>query len=403
MMPLRELLWLVWFSLRVRPDRVLLAAAAIALAVGSIVVLAALGGSMHAQIEQQFVKLGANSASIVMGPLDSKGLPNRLQLAPADAALIAKLDGVRGSASVQALKVATIGSEIGVQVRAQALAVSASYSDIAGIEIAEGRALLSTDVKLRTQVCVIGPKLAEDLKLAPRLGAQLRVGARWCQVVGVAVRRGEMFGTSQDNFLLLPETLLPGHASAAREGLIIVLRWTDSGQLPAKITQLRAALAGAHGRAFNDAKSVRIDSAESLRSAYDKMASGTRTLLIGLAGLMLALAGFAIASMMLSSVQERTREIGLHKAFGAARAQLLQQLLLESLGIATLGAITGLLVAQLLLALLSATLPFMPSFATPLSAVVGAIIFALLTALISAILPAARGAGLDPIEALRDV
>jgi putative ABC transport system permease protein len=206
----------------------------------------------------------------------------------------------------------------------------------------------------------------------------------------------------QDTLVWLPLTLALEHRRSD-PGLMLLLGLSDSQLIGERLEQLRATLVARHGFSFADPQRLRIDSAAALRDSLDGVSRAIRLLLLAFGLILFCVAGFGVSALTLSAIAERIREIGVHKALGASRAALLQQILAETALVSGAGIAAGGSAAWLLSGLLSQAMPFLPALSLPPGLALAVCLGALMIAVSSAIVPAARGAGLDPIEALREV
>jgi len=396
------LLWAVRYALRGRGARAGAIAAAWGLAVASLLLLISLASSLRSHTEQQFDALGARSASVRLAVPRGQEQAGEERLQAADARALAALPGVAHSAAALPLPAQHARDARGELLQVRALAAEPDYAAITGLKLAAGRTLDWTDEHHRRQTCVVGSELALRLDASSALGEHLRIGEHWCRVVGIAEPRGELFGVPQDTLVWLPLSLALEH----RQGdpaLMLLLGMHDSQALATRLDSVRDALVARHGTALEDEERLRIDSAAALRDSLDGVSKALRLLLLSFGLILFCVAGFGVTALTLAAIAERIREIGVHKALGASRGALLQQMLTEASVVSGSGIAAGGLAALLLCGLLSHALPFLPSLALSPLLVIGVCAGALLIALAAAVVPAARGAGMDPIEALREV
>ncbi len=396
------LLWAVRYSLRGRAARAAAIAAAWALAVASLLVLITLAASLRRHTEQQFDALGARSVSVRLALPPGQRQSGAEQLGPQDSRVLADLPGVAHSAAALALDASDASDARGESVEARALAAEPDFAAITGLKLAAGRPLDWSDEHQRRQVCVVGADLAGGDPAVEVLGRHFHVAGHWCQVVGVAEARGELFGMPQDTLVWLPLTLALEHRRSD-PALMLLLGLSESQSIGQRLDQLRDALVARHGPTLVDPQRLRIDSAAALRDSLDGVSHAIRLLLLAFGLILFCVAGFGVSALTLSAIAERIREIGVHKALGASRGALLQQILAETALVSGTGIAAGGAAALLLSGLLSQALPFLPALSMPPALALLVCVGALMIAVSSAIVPAARGAGLDPIEALREV
>ncbi|HEX9050649.1 MAG TPA: ABC transporter permease [Anaeromyxobacter sp.] len=268
------------------------------------------------------------------------------------------------------------------------------------VQVAAGRFVNETDVMLGRRVAFIGADVA-DL-LFPRqdpLGQTVRIRGVPFEVVGVAQRMGSILGLeSKDGFAWIP---WPAYRIAIGRGkqAAISVQATSPEDAPKALDEVTAALRRARGVAPYEENDFEVFSNESLAATFDSLTAIVGVATIGVCGLALLVGGIGIMNIMLVSVTERTREIGVRMAVGARRRRILAQFLAESVALSAIGGILGVL-AGAALAVLAREV-----FQVPASIPAWAVILSLATSsgagLLFGIYPAARASKLDPVEAMR--
>jgi putative ABC transport system permease protein len=266
-----------------------------------------------------------------------------------------------------------------------------------------GRFVTESDSESRRRVVVLGDKARTDLKLPEDcLGAFIQVGGQWFKVVGVMEARGEMFGQSMDNYLVVPFETGRALAGPYNEPDMSILLTVDNIDAVNDVTsRITALLRSAHKIRPGSPDDFQVTTSQSLTETIQRV-SGTITLVISaVVGISLLVGGVGIMNIMLVSVTERTREIGIAKALGAPRKFILMQFLIEAMVLAVIGGIIGIGFGWLLGVVAAKMIPHFPSPAVPWWAIVGATGFSALVGMLFGILPARRAANLAPIDALR--
>ena len=266
-----------------------------------------------------------------------------------------------------------------------------------------GRFVTDSDNDSRRRVVVLGEKVRTDLKLPENpLGAFIQVGNEWFKVVGVMEARGEIFGQSQDNYLVIPFETGRALAGPNNEPDMAVMVTVDNLDAVNDVTsRITALLRRAHKIGPGQPDDFEVTTSQSITETIQRV-SGTITLVISaVVGISLLVGGVGIMNIMLVSVTERTREIGIAKALGAPRSFILMQFLIEAMVLAVIGGIIGVGFGWLLGVFASKLIPHFPPPAVPWWAVVGATGFSALVGMLFGILPARRAANLAPIDALR--
>jgi putative ABC transport system permease protein len=266
-----------------------------------------------------------------------------------------------------------------------------------------GRFITDSDNESRRRVVVLGDKARVDLKLPEDcLGTFIQVGGEWFKIVGLMEARGELFGQSMDNYVVIPFETGRALAGPLREPDMNILLTVDNLDAVNDVTsRITALLRRAHKIGPRDPDDFKVQSSQSLTETIQRV-SGTITLVISaVVGISLLVGGVGIMNIMLVSVTERTREIGIAKALGAPRSYILMQFLIEAMVLAVIGGIIGVGFGWLLGIVAAKIIPHFPPPAVPWWAVVGATGFSALVGILFGILPARRAANLAPIDALR--
>jgi len=267
-----------------------------------------------------------------------------------------------------------------------------------------GRFITESDNASRRRVVVLGDKARVDLKLPENpLGTFIQIGNEWFKIVGVMEPRGELFGQSLDNYVVIPfETGWALAANPYNQPDMAIMVTVDNLDAIADVTsRITVLLRRAHKIGARDQDDFKVESSQSLTETIGRV-SGTITLVISaVVGISLLVGGVGIMNIMLVSVTERTREIGIAKALGAPRSFILMQFLIEAMVLAVIGGIIGVGFGWLLGVVAGKMIPHFPPPAVPWWAVVGATGFSALVGILFGILPARRAANLAPIDALR--
>jgi len=284
---------------------------------------------------------------------------------------------------------------------------------IANLEPSEGRFLNEEDVRYRRYHCVIGSEVAERLfDGASPLGARLHIGGYPFRVVGVLDERGSMFGERLDNIVYVPIGTLfrcfGRHrsldigvrvAGGAAAGSGAGGEEAAGGDLSEPRDEIRGAMRRIRGLRPGETDNFSVNEQTAITNMYRQITSGVFAGGIGIAGIALLVGGIGIMNIMMVSVIERTREIGVRKAIGAPRRTILGQFLTEAVILCLLGGAIGVTVAGGIALLIERLTPLPMNM--PVWVVVFALGFASVVGLTFGFLPAYRAARVDPIEALR--
>ena len=273
------------------------------------------------------------------------------------------------------------------------------YEVVEDLAIDRGRHLTELDDQRRLPVCVLGPEVAEEIfpGLDP-VGKQVRLGDYNFEVVGVTKAKGKLLGQSQDRFVTVPIHTFQKYWMA-RWSLTIVIKSLDQASLPLAEQEARNVLRARRHLRPGQPDNFGISTADTYLDLYRAVTGGVYALTIGVAAIALLVGGIVIMNIMLVSVTERTREIGVRKALGARRRDILTQFLVESTTLSLSGGLTG-VVGGVALALLVGLISPLPAAVSVPSLFLG-IAMSCLVGIFFGSYPAWRAARLDPIEALR--
>ncbi len=266
-----------------------------------------------------------------------------------------------------------------------------------------GRFITDSDDDSRRRVVVLGDKARADLKLPENpLGTFIQVGSEWFKIVGVMEARGELFGQSLDDYVVIPfQTGLALAGSYQQPDMAITVTVDDLDAIADVTSRITALLRRAHKIGPKNPDDFKVESSQTLTQTIERV-SGTITLVISaIVGISLLVGGVGIMNIMLVSVTERTREIGIAKALGAPRSYILMQFLIEAMVLAIIGGIIGIGLGWLFGELAARMIPHFPPPSIPWWAVAGATGFSAMVGMLFGILPARRAANLAPIDALR--
>lgn len=267
------------------------------------------------------------------------------------------------------------------------------------LELERGRHIQKDDEDHSRYVCVIGADITEKLfpYLDP-LGRWIKVGNQNFQVVGIGKKLGKVLGFSQDNFVRLPiTTFLKIYGS--RRSININIHTASQEMMHGAQEEVRTILRSARKVTFDKPDDFSFRTSETFIQFYKNATSGIYFAMIGIASIALLVGGIVVMNIMLVSVTERTKEIGVRMAIGARRRDILFQFLIESSTIAGIGGLIGIVCGLILAKGVSALTP-LPSVVDPFS-VLMAIAMSTSLGLFFGIYPANKAAKLDPIEALR--
>ena len=278
-------------------------------------------------------------------------------------------------------------------------AMTPNVLEIQNKDIEQGRAFNDAEELAGKNVCYIGPDIAEELfPTKSALGETLKIDGRPFEILGVAKALGSVFGQSRDKDVAVPMTTFLNSYGSRRSIQLLVTSTTDANYLDA-VDEARVAMRTRHKLNPNEADNFGIITPSAVNNLREKIFGTIQVVAVGVTSIALVVGGIVIMNIMLVSVTERTKEIGIRKALGARRSDILKQFLAESVTLSLVGGALGVLMAYLLSQAVATFTPI-PT-ALPLTAVVVALTVSGSVGLIAGVYPAWRAARLDPIMAMR--
>jgi putative ABC transport system permease protein len=286
---------------------------------------------------------------------------------------------------------------------AQVFASSASYQDVNQRYARLGRFISDSDDAGARRVAVIGEKLIEDLHLPPDpVGQFVLYANEWFKIIGVMEKRGEVFGMSQDNYMIIPfKTGQSIIGNNRRPQMQITLSVRDLERVEETKHHIKLVMRQAHRLKPDEKEDFEIESADQVAKTFDKISTTVTLVMGGVVGIALLVGGIGIMNIMLVSVKERTREIGICKAIGARSRDILMQFLIEAVTLSLLGGLLGLVIGYGLGVAIASMIPDFPPAVVPWWAVLMSVLFSGTVGVVFGVVPASQAAKLDPIEALR--
>ena len=273
-------------------------------------------------------------------------------------------------------------------------------AELYDVDLVSGRHITDTDLRDAAPVCVIGNDLVDNLMPGvDPIGKEIRWNNTPCQVIGLGKKEGSSLGTSLDNWIILPLTTYNKENGNQQDSLRVTCRAGSASNIQVSVDEVRQIMRGRHHLAYAKKDDFAVETSDSFLALWKDISGTFFVVTIGIASISLVVGGIVIMNIMLVSVTERTREIGVRKAIGARRSDILMQFLIEASTIAAIGGALGVVFGVLLAKVVSWVSP-LPS-AVQLWSVLGGLFVALSVGLFFGTYPASKAAKLDPVEALR--
>jgi len=281
--------------------------------------------------------------------------------------------------------------------------VTPNYSDISNITIREGRFITESDNEQRRNVVVIGVNAADALfpdRKDNIAGTEVRMGGYNFEIIGVLEKRKNAFfgENEEDNAVLIP--LRTAQKVAPARGWLLFVIKARSGQLSEALTQSEDILRRRRSVKFGDPDNFDIKTADNFVKQFDSIFAMVGLVAIAISSLGLLVGGIGVMNIMLVSVTERTQEIGIRKALGARRRDIINQFLFEAMTLTFMGGMLGVVLAIGISKLVMLLVPSLPA-SIPLWAVTTGVSVSVAVGLIFGVWPARKASRLDPIECLR--
>ncbi|MEN8781318.1 MAG: ABC transporter permease [Desulfobacterales bacterium] len=381
------------------PARTLLTLLAMAIGVGAVILLTALGEGARRYVTREFTSLGTHLLITIPGRSETTGgPPPMLGETPRDLTLEDALALKRSSAIRRVAPVAIGSAPVAWQQRereATIMGSTAEMFDIRQLSMAQGRFLPAGNPSRGSAVCVLGYKIKRELfgNSSP-LGEWVRIGGRRFRVIGVMAAKGQSLGLDMGDIAIIPVASAQMLFDTSSLFRILI----QAGGREAVPRAKKAILQIIQDRHEGE-DDVTVITQDALLKTFDRIFNALTLTVGGIAAISLAVAGILIMNVMMISVSQRKTEIGLLKAIGSPRSQILRLFLSESAVLSLIGSFLGVVLA---LVGTWASLRFYPNFPVtiPWWALTAATVVGLLTGLVFGVLPARRAAGLEPVEAL---
>ena len=399
-------------SLSANKLRSVLTVLGIVIGVAAVIAMLSIGRGAQASITNQIESIGTNLVYVIPGSTQEGGV--RTAQGQAGTLTIDDANALASLPDVVAVAPEADGraqlTYLGQNTNTRLLGVTPDYQTVHSMTMADGEFISDSNQVARSSVIVLGSAVAETLfgNTAGAVGQSVRVNGQPYRVVGVLASKGGTGFLNQDDQVLVPlSTAQTRLASAGRfRGANVInqinVKAATSGAVASVVASVTDTLRQRHNTTPEQDDFTVISQQDSLGAATS--VTNTLTLFLGgIAGISLMVGGIGIMNIMLTTVSERTREIGLRKAIGARRRDILTQFLVESMVLSLLGGIIGIIVGWSIARLIG-QVQLGGSAITPvvsLDSVLLATLFSMAVGLFFGIYPATRAARLQPVEALR--
>jgi putative ABC transport system permease protein len=373
---------------------------ATAIGVAAVVVFTALGDSAGRYVHDQFGALGTNLLQVVPGRNETTGAGPAMFVGatPRDLTLGDALALLRSSAIESVVPMVVGAAPVSWRGREREVSIFGTTHRLLGVRrwtMAQGRFLPPGDPERPASVAVIGAKLREELFGGrPALGEWIRIGDHRFRVIGVLATQGRSIGIDVQELAIIPVASAQAVFNAPSLFRIMVeARGRESVARAARdvVDILRERHQGE--------EDVTVITQDAVLATFDRVISAFTYTIVGIAAISLAVAGVLIMNVMLVAVTQRTPEIGLMKALGSPRRQILALFLAEAALLSLLGALAGVAVGAVGTWVIGWLYPRLP-LGIPVWGVVSALVISLATGLVFGLMPARRAARMDPVEAL---
>jgi putative ABC transport system permease protein len=375
-------------------------------AVTSIIAVVSLVQGMNGYVKTAILSgVGADNFTIQRMPIvrseaDEERVRNNPRIKLEEAAAVRKYSDSVGAVAAQAQSRATMAYGSETVDGAQIQGVSRDYVYFGTFNAERGRLISSAEIDANRPVAVLGWEVADKLfGPADPIEKTVTIGTLHFRVIGVSEKKGSFFGNSQDNFAIIPLGVFRKMFGSRNFGMQLLVKPKAPELVKAAMDDATVAMRIERRLRPNEPDNFGMFTSDTFLDIYKTATNGIFAVLIGVVALSLVVGGIVIMNIMLMVVSERTREIGLRKALGARRRDIVWQILTESVTLSIFGGIVGITLGFGLALLISKLSP-LPASVQLWSVMMGLGITAIV-GLFFGLYPAMRAASLDPIEALR--
>jgi putative ABC transport system permease protein len=390
-----ESLRLAFASLRAHPLRAVLTILGIVIGVAAVVALTSIGSGSTRAVENRFNAFGTDTVTVQTSRFSSNATP----ISTSDLAAIKATPGVKSTVySVDTNATVRYGSSTALE---SVTGTFPQFKTIDHLTVAAGTFFSQFAVDHGLPVAVLGSTVADDLNLTPlrAVGRTINVGGVQFQVIGVLAEQGGVGFASVDSSILVPLTSIEGRLVAFHPDISEVRVQAQPGSQDTFEAAVESTLRTQHNLSASEQNDFQIVNASSIASAVSSSTATLTKLMAAIAAISLVVGGIGVANVMLVTVRERTREIGVRRAVGAMRRDIVVQFLVYSIVISVIGGILGLGAGIASAFVGGSALSVSPVFSA--TTVTLAIVVATAVGILAGIGPAAQAASVEPTTALR--
>ena len=392
---LLESLRLAFSSLRANPLRAVLTILGIVIGVAAVVALTSIGGGSTKAVVDRFNSFGTDTVTVETSRFSS----NATAITQSDLEAIQQTPGVKTTVyTVDTNSTITLGS---TTAQASVIGTFPQYKGINHLTVEAGTFFTQFDVDHSLPVAVLGSSTVDDLGISPlrAVGQTVNVGGVRFRIVGVLASQGGMSFGSVDSSIIAPLSAIEGRLVAFHPDISTVRVQAEPGAKDTFDTAVESTLRTQHGLSTSDQNDFQIVDASSISSAVSSSTKTLTRLMAAIAAISLVVGGIGVANVMLVTVRERTREIGVRRAVGATRRDIVVQFLVDAVVISLIGGVIGLALGFAGAFAGGSWLDVTPVFSW--TAVILAIVVAIAVGVLAGIGPAAQASSVEPTTALR--
>jgi len=405
-MIISDLIEETFLSLSANKSRSFLTVLGIVIGIGSVIAMISVGQGATADITGRIESLGTNLLVVMPGSQRQSGNIVRGGLGSAQTLTMADSEAIKEQIKEAQAVAPTVSARNQVTTKGKntntsVYGIDSAYFGIKNITVASGLNISDQQIKSRSKVAVLGPTTRDDLfdEGVDAVGQKIRIGSQEFTVIGVTIAKGGTGMGSSDDLIYIPITTAQQYLTGSQSVSNINIQVSSADLMNLVQAEVQTLLLQRHNIADVANADFNIMNQADMLTAMSSVA-GTLTLLLGaIAGISLVVGGIGIMNMMLTTVTERTREIGLRKSLGAKKTDISAQFLCESVALTFIGGIIGIIVgwgASWLISKFSSMTTVVSTSSVLLSVGISALV-----GIVFGYYPARRAAKLDPIEALR--